>query len=361
MQSSFSSEFSKFPVEVQYNNTKYELCLAENIVMIFDIATHECQVINKDLLPISLYRVTEETMFSAVMDWLIRRALPISRKNYNAILKSVGLASNYDTFTIIEKYCALSLVDNYWIRKRNSNLLYADVNLYQHHFADLLAVSLFGGKPLTITGASPDINQRGCMAKCYSREADSIYIYKYSKYSEKIYAEVFASKIADICGFNAIKYISEYKYGKLCSKCRLGTSEQISWITASEVGLAGIDVKDLALKLSPEQYYQMLLFDYLTGNIDRHNENWSFLMNNEGRVLELAPLYDFDNCFLADETTVSKITLRPLLYDARKAITYLQAFNNTYKNRLLSYLTEGIFSSNETRLVAYTMDKLQQL
>lgn len=323
MQADYTSVFSRFPEDVKSEPTRYELCLADNTALTFDTATHSCTVVNRDILPVALYRVDSTQMYSAIVDWLIRRALPVSRQNYEGIIKSAGLSSNTDTLSLITTYHALSLVDNYWIRSVGSDVKYSDVNLYLNHFSDLLAVSLLGGKPLTITGTTPDINQRGCMAKCYSREPDGIYIYKYSKYSEKIYAEVFASRIAQVCGFDTIAYTLVYKRKKLCSKCHIGTSKEIGWVSASEISLAGYNPKELALNLSPNRLYQMFLIDYLTGNIDRHNENWSFAMDNSGRILGLTPLYDYDNCFLADENTISKVTLHKLRVDAQLAMNKL--------------------------------------
>lgn len=362
MEAVYTSHFSRFPDDVEIISTEYELCLAEQRVAILDIATHKCNVVNRELLPVALYKVDSNVLYSALCDWLIRRALPISRANYEAIIKSAGLSSNSDIITVITKFNALSLVDNYWLRPLNSVKRYADVNLYQNHFADLLPVSLLGEKPITITGTTPDINQRGCMSKCYSREDDQLYIYKYSKYSEKIYAEVFASKIAQMCRFNTVAYTTATKKDKLCSRCLVGTSVDTSWVTASEISLAGINPKELALRLSPQEFYQMLFFDYVTGNIDRHNENWSFTMNNSGVFLSLTPLYDFDNCFIADDEDFSKITLRPMIRDAKIALQNLSD-SDTLLDSLDNFLQSVVLSGEDCYkpFAMYSLQRIQKL
>ena len=44
----------------------------------------------------------------------------------------------------------------------------------------------------------------------------------------------------------------------------------------------------------------MNILDYLTGNTDRHPENWGFLIDNEtNRYISLYPAMDFNQCFLA--------------------------------------------------------------
>ena len=50
-------------------------------------------------------------------------------------------------------------------------------------------------------------------------------------------------------------------------------------------------------------YYGMNLLDYLTGNTDRHPENWGFLVDNEtNQYISLYPVMDFNRSFLAYDT-----------------------------------------------------------
>ena len=44
----------------------------------------------------------------------------------------------------------------------------------------------------------------------------------------------------------------------------------------------------------------MNILDYLTGNTDRHPENWGFLVDNRtNEYVSLYPIMDFNQCFLA--------------------------------------------------------------
>ncbi len=40
----------------------------------------------------------------------------------------------------------------------------------------------------------------------------------------------------------------------------------------------------------PFEFYQMLIFDFIIGNTDRHHSNWAFIKNNG--IFRFAPLYD---------------------------------------------------------------------
>lgn len=46
--------------------------------------------------------------------------------------------------------------------------------------------------------------------------------------------------------------------------------------------------------------YGMNILDYLTGNTDRHPENWGFLIDNDtNKYISLYPVMDFNQCFLS--------------------------------------------------------------
>jgi hypothetical protein len=47
----------------------------------------------------------------------------------------------------------------------------------------------------------------------------------------------------------------------------------------------------------------MNILDYLTGNTDRHPENWGFLIDNRNnRYISLYPIMDFNQTFLSYDT-----------------------------------------------------------
>lgn len=51
-------------------------------------------------------------------------------------------------------------------------------------------------------------------------------------------------------------------------------------------------------------FWQMFIADSLLGNFDRHNGNWGFLIDEENKTIEFAPIYDCGSCLypqLTDE------------------------------------------------------------
>ena len=65
------------------------------------------------------------------------------------------------------------------------------------------------------------------------------------------------------------------------------------------------DVKELK-----EFFWNMFIADSLVGNFDRHNGNWGFLINENLKKIEIAPIYDCASCLfpqLTDEKMVDII------------------------------------------------------
>lgn len=84
----------------------------------------------------------------------------------------------------------------------------------------------------------------------------------------------------------------------------LVTSKKYSMVSkmAFDVYACNHDLNTIEVckKLDPETYYGMNILDYLTGNTDRHPENWGFLIDNDtNRYISLYPVMDFNQCFLA--------------------------------------------------------------
>lgn len=334
------------------------LMLGNNFVVRFNISSYEYQILNPSLVPFAIRNVINSPAFvSALMDWFKGRAIQVSRVNRDKILKASGFSGGNDIYTLLIRYRALSLLDNYWVRGIDEQISYADVNLYQNSFSKVMFdIALLGAEDLTISDATPEVNQRGCMAKAFKRESDSIYLYKTGS-MDKIRAEVFASNVAQYCGMSSVIYKQVTTAHHVCVKCKLETSPSIGWLHARDVIQGGVSPVDLAIQLSSYQYHEMRVFDFITGNIDRHNENWAFEFDNMNTILGLSKLYDFDNCFAADSNTVSQIDMQPLKLAALDSYNCLKS---PYFGRLKGYLRSQLKTSN-SGFANYVLDKVLYL
>ena len=91
------------------------------------------------------------------------------------------------------------------------------------------------------------------------------------------------------------------------SESSLVTSKEQSMISKMSFDIYAcnhdLDTLEICKEIDPETYYGMNILDYLTGNTDRHPENWGFLVDNTTNdYISLYPVMDFNQCFQAYDT-----------------------------------------------------------
>ena len=66
-------------------------------------------------------------------------------------------------------------------------------------------------------------------------------------------------------------------------------------------------------------FWDMFVVDAFLGNFDRHNGNWGFLVDQETRKAEIAPVFDFGSCLLpqADDDIMRRVIEDKAECDAR--------------------------------------------
>lgn len=101
-----------------------------------------------------------------------------------------------------------------------------------------------------------------------------------------------------------IKY-SKYIYdGETVTQSKIITSKEYSIVSKMAFDVYAcnhdLDTVEVCKEIDPETYYGMNILDYLTGNTDRHPENWGFLVDNSNNeYICLYPVMDFNQCFLS--------------------------------------------------------------
>ena len=145
------------------------------------------------------------------------------------------------------------------------------------------------------------------------------------------YSEYYAAQIANALGVNAINYgLSKWK-GELCSTCELFTSKEYSFLPVGHlVTSGGMEAVVAYYKSLGEPFtmalYDMLVFDAIICNTDRHFGNFGFLVDNTtNQISGPAPLFDHGNSLfnyagrddLESEQTLSDYadTLVPCVYN----------------------------------------------
>ena len=301
---------------------------------------------NKELFPLDLTEASAE----GIESWIKHRSIPKNRAYVDNLLSSMGLSINRP-FDIIHVSKGLSLNDCYWLKSENSDNDFDSVNLYDNRFSRILGQIAFTGygssNALGLT-SSPEFTTNGMLPKCWRRINGKIYLYKGGTQGalntgNEPYSEYYAYQIGKILGINVVPYsVSKWK-NILCSTCELFTSKDVSFVPVGRIVRSGgmNAVREYYKSLGAEfekALNDMIIFDALIFNTDRHYGNFGFLVDSHtNKIIAPAPLFDHGNSLfnfagsdaLKDKESILKYSnaQMPCVYDdyveeAKKVLTH---------------------------------------
>ena len=286
--------------------------------------------INKDKverLPLGMSPTSE-----SLTRWLRHRTIPANRAYAQNFLSKNGLSEN-DFIGILQICKGLSLTDCYWITYPNDQKTFAEVNLFDNRFSQVLsqiAFTGYGSSPASKFRSSPEFTTNGMLPKAWRRKEGKVLLYKggtsgLANTGKEPYSEFYAAQVAEAMGIPHVTYgLSKWK-GQLCSTCELFTSKDISFVPASTL----ISTSKISQIIDwfddhgwKNDLADMLVLDAIIRNTDRHLGNFGFLVDNHtNQLLRPAPI--FDNglslyCYVMDNDlnnlSEQEKTLAPALY-----------------------------------------------
>ncbi|MCR5766610.1 MAG: HipA domain-containing protein [Treponema sp.] len=292
--------------------------------IVFNKIHCDIQKIHSDfayIFPKNLTEITNESL----MNWIHNRKAPNNRQNVNRILASFENSENPIIFLNITH--SLSVKDTFWVNCLDKPLTWHDCNLYENSFNDILAHIAFAGYSKKLSGviSSPEFTTDGAQKKCWSKRDDGIFLIKGAAQlydhpdrhgRTDVISEFLASQIADTMGLYHTKYNLEYfkHYDgeeELAVICKAFTNKDRGLLYFyTYAALHGIPVSDYNLSdygnqlqyatlYGKEAFEDMMVFDSLIINTDRHMNNFGMLFDtNTGEILCPAPLYDHGNSLL---------------------------------------------------------------
>ncbi|WPD24365.1 MAG: hypothetical protein SD837_07330 [Candidatus Electrothrix scaldis] len=260
----------------------------------------ECNSNTQHLFPLDL-----DPTDTGLLKWLKRRIIPRNRAFVQSFLAKLGLNVN-DTKGIIDICRGLSLNDCYWVAEESFNGTFARYNLYENRFSRILSLIAYTGYGEYIRSdfaSTPELTTGGMLAKCWRRTGGKIVLYKAgstgaANAGNEPYSEFYAWQIAQTMGLNAVEYNLRQWKGQLCSTCELFTSLNRAYIPAGRlVPEGGWPVVMQYYKQLGERYYDslidMLIFDAVICNEDRHFGNFGLLIDNDSNsIVDTAPIFD---------------------------------------------------------------------
>lgn len=232
--------------------------------------------------------------------WLESRTPPKHREHMKSLFDSCGLS---DTRSVIDFSKALSLTDTFWVTP-DKEVCWDSVSLFQNEFDEIISRIAFEGGlyGIQFSTTSPEFGTGGMLAKCWKRDKlGKICLIKtgtegFSNTGNEPLSEVLASQVLDCLAYPHVKYFLGRYHGKRVSTCYLMISEKEMLLPicryynfSSMLRL----FKDCREDGIASGLAQMLIYDYLSWNTDRHAGNLGVILDADTYELKrFAPLWD---------------------------------------------------------------------
>lgn len=254
-------------------------------------------------------RLLQSCTYDDVEAWLASRVIPKNRAFVRQILGQYGIEASSPQ-DIIDVSRGLSLNDAYWVTPDGFDGTWAEYNLYENRFDEVLGLVAYTGvtdSQRRKAGLSSEWTTSGSYPKAWRNVGDRIVLYKAGNYplyegcaNEDLgpFSEYFAAQVAERAGLPHVEYGLDVWKGHLASTCDLFCDEGHSYVPFYEAtSRSGVPSCLAACEsLGPdalEGYLDILAFDSVILNDDRHVGNFGFMRDNEtGRFLGFAPLFD---------------------------------------------------------------------
>jgi len=245
---------------------------------------------------------------SSLLSWIKSRTIPKNREFVYKILRELNL--NFDDIEgIVNISKSLSLNDCYWIVQEDFQGTFDEYNLYDNDFnktLSLLAYTGYGSIKKQGFISSPEFTTNGMLAKAWRKNPqgkEGIYLYKSgskgcANCGKEPYSEFYAYQIAQKMGLDVTPYSLGKWKGEVNSICKLFSSKEYSFVPIYRLVTEGTWDAVLAYYQElGEEYYsaliEMLIFDVLIVNSDRHFGNFGLLIDNKtNKIVKTAPIFD---------------------------------------------------------------------
>ncbi len=261
---------------------------------------------NMDHMPFGTDYNFNKTGILLLNDWFTSRVIPVTRDSVEGLKEYVGDKS---FGSLVLQNHALSLSDQYWIKKENEDVLWEDINFFENEFSSDLGDLLVNKTDhIDYDLVSPDSTSVGNLAKRWKIINGYRALVKSGTkpYYYEVFNEIIASKIMTRLGINHVNYyyIEDNNKPYSYSIDFINTNQDLVTFymlyksyTQNNNDSLYTYLMSILEKLEVPNYKidinKMLFVDYLIGNTDRHLNNIGLIRNSKTLKFEgLTPIFD---------------------------------------------------------------------
>ena len=280
------------------------------------VFTNIYKIYNIDYAPYilkSFYKsedVNDTSLRTNLSEWFKGRGIPSGRDKLDLLLHRLNVNAPCE---LLDKALGLSLSDQYWLKPKESNINYEDINFFDNSFdyAEFMEASLSKNSKIIQNISSlktPNNTTDGMLKKAWIIENGIRYLLKggYKNETLQPFNEVLASEICKRLGFYHVEYSLDTYKDMVVSKCPCFITKDIELITCHQIrnGMKNHNsiedyeeyIKKLeseGIKDAREKMENMYILDFLIMNEDRHLNNFGIIRDvNTLKWLDVAPIFD---------------------------------------------------------------------
>jgi hypothetical protein len=246
--------------------------------------------------------------------WIQGRGLPDSRKDKDSI-KEQFQVNELKILTI--QALGLNLTDHYWLHELEKDLKWEEVNHFDNVFDKIKPGNeIAPGIDESVATNSPNLCVDGSIEKRWIIKDKERYLVKGSRYRrmQEPFNEMIASRIMDLFNiYHVIYELKRTKEGIPYSECKCMCNNNIEYLSAgcimnnkyfdtNNTHNSYIDIcKNNNIKDAKECIDEMIILDFLIGNVDRHRGNYGIMRDSSTlKWISLSPIFDNGNSLFFD-------------------------------------------------------------
>lgn len=262
---------------------------------------------NCEHLPIGIPEYDGTVDRAELNAWWTERAIPKSRSGIEDALEELGIASTRDLLLCCY---GLSLSDQYWVKPKDTNLTWCDINFFDNPFSDDVGDILFGTSRHkdVLDLCSPDSTTIGDLKKRWKIIDGKRCLVKggSNPFRQQPFNEVIAAKIMELLDIPHVDYAVVWDQGVPYSVCKDFVTRDTELVPAWRI------LKVLKKSNTDSQYQhllrccatlgiqnavffldRMIVLDCIIANEDRHLNNFGAIRDaNTLEWIGMAPIYD---------------------------------------------------------------------
>lgn len=274
--------------------------------------------------PLAIYHAffnKSQNILKAMNAWFTGRGIPSWRKDIEKLLDALQISS---TKELLNKAYALSLSDQYWVKRENEIIEWKDINfftndfLYEAYFNVALDSSSreYRLKPEALK--SPNNTTDGMIQKAWIIEDHKRVLVKgtYTPSQEEPFNEWLASQICKRLSFSYCPYTIDWlPTNQIVSKCANFLSDNEELISAYDIYMSEKKenhINDYTHYVSILEKHHvknaridtenMFILDYLVMNMDCHMKNFGIIRDvNSLEWKRVAPIFDSGESMQCDK------------------------------------------------------------